>query len=1323
LAAAGGAQSGDWPQWRYDAGRGAATPEALPDRLYPSWVRELAPPCPAWPASQPRLRFDLSYSPVAAGKQLFVPSMVSDSVTALDTETGQERWRFYADGPVRFAPIAAQGRVYFASDDGFLYCLDAADGHLVWRVRGGPSDRRVLGSQRLISTWPIHGGPVLLDGKIYFTAGIWPFMGIFVHAIDAASGQSIWVNSGEAMRYVLQPHDSPAFGTFVPRGHLAATRYGLVAPGGRTDPAVYDLRTGEMLHFNFGAKGSGSCEVAALGPWLLVSGTMRRIADGRTQCEAPPGILEGNTLYALADDAVRGSRLVAREVQTAVKKGDSPPLPERPGGCFAQRGTVPFFHQGAEVAGRLQTVWIRSLPQWPGQLFLKAGPRFYAGSEGRVTALEADPRNAGKARVAWSGSFDGQPWTMLAADQRLFVVTTAGRIYAFAGSRNSGAETRDLLAGGQGLGTGVQSPGFSFPISILHAAGNDTSPKRKRAAQPDPSLALRASVRGLISNRERYSPQPPSGPWQAVLQAAGNRDGYCLLFGLGPAGLAEDLVASWKGQVIVVDPDAKKVEAFRRQMDDAGWYGTRAVAHVGQPATFALPPYLAMLVVIPEPRRAGFGDEGLLLENVARTLHPYGGAACWPFSAQIVQRMAGAAGLAGVEVRPVAGGGALLVRSGGLPGAGEWTHQYADAANSVCSTDTLVKAPLGLLWYGGPPNDEVLPRHGHGPSPQVAGGRLVIEGRDMLRALDIYTGRLLWQRQFPDLGQFYDNLLHQPGAGQIGSNYVTLSDAVYVVYRDAILALDAASGSCQREFRLPGATPGAGPPFGFLAAWDDLLIATSSPVATPVNMKPQEIFQSFVQLITQLIRDLRTPPSTPSDPGKLLPAAYGSSSRRLVVFDRHSGRLLWDRAAKYSFRHNNIVIGGGKLFAIDSLPADVLARLKRRGVTLTDYQPRLTALDVRTGRELWSTGCDVFGTTLSYSIENDILLEGGSAGRDRAPDEVSAGMVAFLGRSGCILWRQRTRRYNGPCLLHHDTIFTQGPAFSLLTGQPVIRRHPLTGEPMPWKFTRNHGCNTAVACENLLTFRSAAAGFYDLAQDGGTGNLGGFKSSCTSNLIVAGGLLNAPEYTRTCTCNYPNQTSLALVHDPDAEMWTFNDFRWDGRPVRRVGLNFGAPGDRRADDGTLWLDYPSRGGPSPDLPVTVQPADVHYFCHHSSRVQLGAGSARLPWVAASGVTGVRRVSVTLAAGHPRPRCYRVRLHFAEVEQARPGDRVFGISLQQQEVLRRLDVVAEAGGCWRALVKEFHCVQVADTLTLALSPQPGSSLPPILCGLEIQAEGW
>src|SRR5439155_13708001 len=140
-----------------------------------------------------------------------------------------------------------------------------------------------------------------------------------------------------------------------------------------------------------------------------------------------------------------------------------------------------------------------------------------------------------------------------------------------------------------------------------------------------------------------------------------------------------------------------------------------------------------------------------------------------------------------------------------------------------------------------------------------------------------------------------------------------------------------------------------------------------------------------------------------------------------------------------------------------------------------------------------------------------------------------------------------------------------------------------------------YGCNTPAASEHLLTFRSGAAGYFDYCNDGGTGNFGGFRSSCTNNLIVAGGVLTAPEYTRTCTCSYQNQTSVALIHMPEAEMWTSFGSSPMRDLVRRVGLNFGAPGDRRGPDGTLWLEYPSVGGTSPSVPVRLNGTNIQYF--------------------------------------------------------------------------------------------------------------------------------
>ena len=85
--------AGDWPQFRYDAGRTAASPHELPADLQLRWTRTFPVPRPAFPYEM-RLAYDACYEPVVLGQTMFVPSMVNDCVTALDTETGKKRWRW-----------------------------------------------------------------------------------------------------------------------------------------------------------------------------------------------------------------------------------------------------------------------------------------------------------------------------------------------------------------------------------------------------------------------------------------------------------------------------------------------------------------------------------------------------------------------------------------------------------------------------------------------------------------------------------------------------------------------------------------------------------------------------------------------------------------------------------------------------------------------------------------------------------------------------------------------------------------------------------------------------------------------------------------------------------------------------------------------------------------------------------------------------------------------------------------------------------------------------------------------------------------------------
>jgi len=227
------------------------------------------------------LNYDAVFEPVVMGHRMFLGFNDSDKVLALDMRTGEVLWTFYSDGPVRFSPVVADGRVYFTSDDGYLYCVDAENGNPRWKLRGGPSAQKVLGNQRIISAWPARGGPVLRDNTIYFAASIWPFMGTFVYAVGAETGKVKWLNDSTGADYIKQPHDAPAFVGVAPQGQLAATEKLLLVPGGRSLPAVFDRATGRLPYFGFGAKGMGGSFVAA-DQWLMFVHARRRGTAARS---------------------------------------------------------------------------------------------------------------------------------------------------------------------------------------------------------------------------------------------------------------------------------------------------------------------------------------------------------------------------------------------------------------------------------------------------------------------------------------------------------------------------------------------------------------------------------------------------------------------------------------------------------------------------------------------------------------------------------------------------------------------------------------------------------------------------------------------------------------------------------------------------------------------------------------------------------------------------------------------------------------------------------------------------------------------------------
>lgn len=1194
--------------------------------LYLSWVRDQSALEPTWP-DQPRFTSDIAFRPVAATDKVLITSSTHDCLTAVDARTGSLSWRFQAEGPVRFAPVVWQDRVFFVSDDGHLYCVAAATGELLWKFRGGPSSRRILGNERLISTWPARGAPALAVEKsgratIYFAAGIWPFMGIFLYALDAQTGEVRWENSGEGSTFIKQPHQTDAFAGLAPQGGLVVQGDRLLVPGGRSIPACYDRHTGKRLHYRL-------ADVSKLGggPDLVVAHDLYVNGGGAFELDTgsflglvgEPAVAVDSILYSISGSFCRAFDLARRP----------PPLPlekDAKGRVKSRKASEDWL---GEPLARVKVPRTLTL--------LAAHGRLYGAGPGVVYALPL-PLHSRTHSIVWRMPLEGTPIHLAAHGDQLLVSTREGRLYAF-------------------------------------------SPTRQKLRHlPLQSTPLPASSPAQLTRLQR------------ILELIPIREGYALLLGTPSPGWIRELTQKTNLRLIVIEPQAVRAATLRTQLADAGIDGKR-VTVVRQPLAEAqLPPYLAELVICAEDSELTM--DASFFEALYSTLRPYGGVAALCLTASQNQALRDWQSHRSQDPQLHLEPGdefVLLRRQGPLPGAADWTHQHADAANTRVSRDSRVKAPLGLLWFGGPGNQNILPRHGHGPVPQVCQGRLFIEGPDLLRALDIYTGRLLWETILPGVGAIYDNLAHQPGANAAGSNYVSTPQGIFVAYRDRCLKLDPATGKLVQHYQLPGPDGKTPLPWTFLSVAGDYLLGGADPVLPPLpkdaNKKPKK------------------------------PLTSPLASKRLTVLDLRSGKPVFSITARHGFRHNSICIGNGLLYAID-LPA--VAEQKKATLAKRASSARLVAYELATGKLVWQRDRGVFGTWLSYSEKEDVLVEAGLMSRDTLADEPE-GMRAYRGKSGQVLWYRP--EYFGPALIHGQRILKggdaragSGTACELLTGNPVQIHDPLTGELMEWKWVRTYGCNTPAASEHLVLFRSGSAGYFDLCSDSGTGNLGGFRSSCTLNLIAAGGVLTVPDYTRTCTCSYQNQCSVGLIHLPEVEMWTFTTSRVVQAPIQRLGLNLGAPGARKADNGTLWLEYPAVGGPSPKVSLQMTPAHPETFRLHSSQVD-GDG---LRWVAASGVRGLRTLRLSLAK-KPTPARYTVRLYFLEPDQALTGPRLFDVSVQGKPILQRLNVSQRAGGAGRVFVHECPEVLVDRDLTISLEPCRDSAVPEtLLSGIEILA---
>ncbi len=419
------ARAADWPTAGGDVRRSNVSQDVLDLPLVESWRhRPVHAPKPAWPEEpakldvyrkvyglSPTVTFDRAFQPVVAEGRLYYGSSADDALRCLDAATGEFLWGFGTEGPIRLAPTIHEGRVYFGSDDGCVYCLSAEKGSLVWKYRPVEPDRRLPGNGRMISLWPIRSGVLVDAGTAYFTAGLFPSQGAWLCAVQADSGTPVWKHEVDIS----------------PQGYLLASTNRVFVPTGRAAPHIYLRGDGQQVapftgsgEQRAGFPDGGGAYALVVDDVLVHAGGEKRglqftATETREKIITAPGIrlvAQGDRAYIVDMDRLQAIHR-ARYVELLRLEGKKEKTP-------ADSERI------ARLRGPEEPAVLWNVPCSAPYCMVLAGNHVVCGGEGTVVAFDTE-----RGKQAWQAPVEGKAYALGVAGKRVYAGTDRGTIYCF----------------------------------------------------------------------------------------------------------------------------------------------------------------------------------------------------------------------------------------------------------------------------------------------------------------------------------------------------------------------------------------------------------------------------------------------------------------------------------------------------------------------------------------------------------------------------------------------------------------------------------------------------------------------------------------------------------------------------------------------------------------------------------------------------------------------------------------------------------------------------------------------------------------------------
>lgn len=1096
----------DWPQYKYDNYRSGVCNVKLDlNSLDLAWKYTADHnPVPAWygPAYEdayansgplPSMRdYDLAYYPIIVGDKLYYGSTSDDAVHCLDNQTGQELWRYTTNGPIHIAPVYDSGKLYFGSDDGYVYSINAKNGHLNWKY--SPSDAsqvKVLNNGRLISYWPIRTGVLLEDQKVYFGASLLPWKKSYFCAIDQKTGTV----SGDGC-YVREMNDLTI------EGSMASTGEKLIQPQGRIAPAFFDKGTGQRQG---SLPGSGGC-------FVLVTKDKHIIH---------PQTSRKKSLHELSSDD-QPDFMTFNGGKEIVVKGDT--------SFVLTDNSLSAYERSTK-----KLIWLRR--DFQAHRIILSGDYLFAGACDMVYGISTQ-----NGLSLWEAQVQGTVFALAAARGGLYVSTGEGHIYCFkeGGAKNhlfaqnfhkkpaieehneSPVTTEHLKPLKLYIGPFVepisrQSVSIRFQTlekidcTLSWSLDNLEVETQKSIAATNHqfTLPVRKDFRytGVITTSDNRSLSfeydnffnfesieqtlPTAESISAneevliseLLSSSKLGAGVCFILGTSNSSISNAILKLSDHPIIQIDKSKSGISKLRKKLIKNKIYGPDWAAYTTSDISLnQIRSNLASAIWL---ESAKLFNPDQLIELLA----PMGKAIIcgmeidsdWFSKAKLAWQ---------VEFEEV--NNTLVLTKKTIEDQGEWTHQYGRPDNSAFGGESLwgstTTEEFDVQWMGRPGPRFQTDRSGRKPSPLSISGKLFVQGNERVIALDVYNGAIYWVKHFPG---FIRMNIHRDCA-----NWAADETHLFMSINDKILKVNQEDGQIEKVISVAdhmGLEP------GFVSVVNEFIIGSTSPSGSHyTDYHGGAGWYDWAEG----------------------PMAEKVISTSLFKKSKVSGDDIWRYTPKGLIINATITIADNKVYFVESRTSESKLSEKKRGKDEIFSKIYLLAIDIDSGQTIFEKSLDHHPGKTAYSMAAGsgklVVLSSGDG---------NYYLYTHSAHDGELIWREELAWFNGnhgghlsrPAIVGNKLI-VKPAIYDLNTGNQLDYNVPKSG----------HGCASYALTEQSILYRggSVTQFNFDTREFSRWERL---RPDCWISTIPAQGMILSPEAGGGCSCGNWLETSMVMA--------------------------------------------------------------------------------------------------------------------------------------------------------------------------------------------------